>query len=317
MCGLGIIRTADLVLFTASMKIYLSILILLAAASVSAQTNEAPRFTFPRWGPSVKGGSIYNFDSGMDGGGSFAVNRYFMEAGIARMWDFGRIISVSAGYGQDDYHFSGLETDPWNNIDNFRVGLFARWALDERWALFAGPSVRSYGESGTRLEDALTGSFFGGVSYKFGDRLTLGPGFIVSGQLDDDTRYFPVLLVNWNITEKLSFETGGGFAATAGPGLSLVYDFSKQWKVALSGRYESKRFRLNDDSFVENGVGEDRNVPVVGNIGYFLYPGGSVSAVFGYNFSGKIRVYDERGGELYARRYDSMPFAGLVASFRF
>ncbi len=299
------------------MRFRLLFMILAGAAGAAAQTNEAPRFSFPRWGPSLKAGSVYNFETGMEGGGSFSVNRYFAEAGLARMWGFGRMISVSAGYGQDDYHFSGLDTQPWNNINNFRAGLFARWALDEQWALFAGPSVRSYGEAGTRLGDALTAGFFGGVSYRFGDRLRLGPGFIAFEQLDDDTRYFPVLLVNWNITEKLSFETGGGFAATAGPGLSLVYDFSKQWKFAVNGRYESKRFRLNSSGFAENGVGEDRNVSVAGNMRYFLYPSGSVGLVFGCNFAGSLRAYGQSGAKLYEKDYDSGLFGGLDASFRF
>lgn len=299
------------------MKLVLTFWLLTVSSFVFGQTNVVPRFSFPRWGPSIKAGSVYNFKTDMEGGGSFAVNRYFVEAGIARMWSFDRMISVSAGYGQDDYNFNDLATEPWNNIDNFRLGLFARWALDEKWVLFAGPSVRSYGEAGTDLDDALVGNFFGGVSYKFGDHLTLGPGFMAAGQIEENTRYFPVLLVNWNMTEKLSLETGGGFAATAGPGLSLVYDHSKKWKFAVTARYEKKRFRLNGDGIAENGVGEDRNVPIVGNIGYFFYPGGSVSAIFGYNFSGKLNADDENGVNLYEREYDSMPVAGIVAAFRF
>ncbi len=299
------------------MRHALTILFLMAASFAAGQTNEAPRFSFPRWGPSIKAGSVYNFTTDIEGGGSFAVNRYFVEAGLARLWRFDRMVSVSAGYGQDDYRFSGLGTDPWNNIDNFRVGLFARWALDEQWVLFAGPSVRSYGEAGTDLDDALVGTFFGGASYRFSDRLTLGPGFMVAGQIEDSTRYFPVLLVNWNLTEKLSLETGGGFAATAGPGLSMVYDFSKHWKFAVTARYEKKRFRLNGTGFAKNGVGEDRNVPIIGNIGYFFYPGGHVSAVIGYDFAGKISAEGADGLKLYENDYDSSLMAGLVTSFRF
>ena len=63
----------------------------------------------------------------MDKGGQFSVNRYFLEGGIARLWRFDRMVSFSVGYGQDDYRFSDLAaTSPWNNIDNFRAGLFAR-----------------------------------------------------------------------------------------------------------------------------------------------------------------------------------------------
>ncbi|MDZ8119899.1 hypothetical protein [Pontiella agarivorans] len=298
------------------MKFRLIIYGVVLACAVCGQTNESPKFSFPRWGPSLKAGSVYDFPADLDGGGAFSVNRYFVEAGIARMWGFDRMVAVSAGYGQDDYNFDGLGTQLWDNIDNYRLGLFARWALDEKWALFAGPSVRSYGEAGTDLDDAFVGTFFGGVSYTFGDRLTLGPAFLVSGQIEDSTRYFPVLLVNWNITEKLSLETGGGFAATAGPGLSLVYDYSRHWKYAVTGRYEEKRFRLNGDGLAPNGVGEDRNIPIIGSVGYFFYPGGFVSAIIGVNFDGKIELDDRSGANIYSREYDSAFVLGLVASFR-
>ncbi|QBG47433.1 hypothetical protein EGM51_08525 [Verrucomicrobia bacterium S94] len=299
------------------MKLRLILLFAGLLLAVSGQTNKPPEFSFPRWGPSLKGGSVYNFPADLDGGGSFAVSRYFVEAGMARMWDFDRMVAVSAGYGQDDYHFDGLGVRPWDNIDNYRLGLFVRWALDDKWAFFAGPSVRSYSEAGTNLDDALAGTFFGGVSYAFGDRLTLGPAFLAAGQIEESTRYFPVLLVNWNITEKLSLETGGGFAATAGPGLTLVYDHSRHWKFAVTGRYEEKRFRLNGDGMAPDGVGEDRNIPIVGNIGYFFYPGGYVSVIFGYNFDGKLKVYDEYGKNIYIRGYNSSLLLGVAASFRF
>lgn len=290
---------------------------LLWVGSVYAETNVSERFSFPRWGPSIRAGSVYTAETDMEGGGSFAVNRYFLEAGIARMWSFDRMVAVSAGFGQDDYQFSDLGTQPWNNIDTYRLGLFGRWRMNDRWVLFAGPSVRTYGETGVDLDDAMTGSFFGGASYEFGERLTLGPGVVVAGQLEERTQYFPVLLVNWNITEHLSLETGGGFAATAGPGLSLIYSFSDHWKAGLSGRYEKKRFRLNGEGVAENGIGEDRNVPMMANLTYFLYPGGFVSGMLGYDFSGKLSAEDSNGNLLYEKSYDSAVSAGFIVSLRF
>lgn len=293
------------------------IILLVMTGSVFADTNTASRISFPRWGPSIRAGSVYNFDTDMEGGGSFSVNRYFVEAGFARMWSFDRIIAFSAGFGQDDYTFSDLGSQPWNNIDAYRMSLFARWKVSDGWSLFGGPSVRSYSETGSDLDDALTGAFFGGASYKFGERLTLGPGVVVAGQIEERTQYFPVILVNWNITQRLSLETGGGFAATAGPGLSLIYELSDHWKAGVTGRYEKKRFRLNGEGIAPDGVGEDRGVPFVVNLTYFLYPGGYVSGIVGYNFAGKLSADDPYGNLLYERSYDPSPSIGIVTSFRF
>lgn len=287
------------------------------ATAAFAETNPSYPLRFPRWGPSIQAGSVYNFKTDMEGGGLFEVNRYYVEGGLARMWGTDRMIAFSAGFGQDDYRFSDPGTQPWNNIDAYRMGLFGRWRISDGWVLFAGPSVRSYGETGADLEDTITGAFFGGASYTIGDRLTLGPGVVVAGQIEERTRYFPVLLVNWNITEQLSLETGGGFAATAGPGLSLVYEFSNHWKTALTGRYEKKRFRLNGSGIPENGVGEDHNVPIIGNLTYFFYPMGFVSGVIGCNFAGELAAEDRYGNDLYVQRYDPSLSFGFLASFKF
>lgn len=300
------------------MKRVLTISLCGLIASAVAETNKAFNMSFPRWGPTLRGGSVYNFETDLDRGGSFSANRYFLEAGMARLWGFDRMVAVSAGFGQDDYNFRGLAAEPWNNIDNYRLGLFARWGIGNGWVLFAGPSVRSYGEAGTDLDDALTGSLFAGASYSFGDKLTLGPGVVVAGQIEEDTRYFPVLLVNWSITERLSLETGGGLAATAGPGLAVVYKLSDKWKAGLTARYEKKRFRLAPDNRISpNGVGEDRNVPIVANLAYFFYPSGYVGIIIGYNFAGNLAIDDGYGREMYGSDYDPSPNAGFIASFRF
>jgi hypothetical protein len=299
------------------MKRGIVILAVFATGICRSETNVPVRIGFPRWGPSVRAASIYNFDTDIDGGGSFSVNRYYLEAGIARMWRFDRMLSLSVGYGQDDYRFRGVAAEPWNNIDNYRIGLFGRWAMGDGWKVIAGPSIRSYGESGIDLDDGLTAAFFSGVSYKFSDRLTLGPGFGVVEQLEDNTSVFPILLVNWAITERLSMETGGGLAATAGPGLSLIYELADKWKMGLTGRYERKRFRLDSTGLAKNGVGEDRNIPVILTMNYYIYSGAYIGSVLGINIDGKLRAYSESGQNIYNNSYKSSVNAGLVAAFRF
>jgi hypothetical protein len=177
--------------------------------------------------------------------------------------------------------------------------------------------VRAYAESNVDPLDGLTGAFFGGASYTFNDRLKLGPALGVVGQIEDRLSIFPVILVNWAITENLSLDTGGGLASTAGPGLALVYEFSEHWKAGITGRYERKRFRLNDSGDAPGGVGEDRNVPVYGTLAYFLYPQGYITAIFGYNTYGKLGLFDENGDRVSDIEYEPSASIGFVASFRF
>lgn len=296
------------------MKCRVLFLLSVLACRLQAHTNQTFELTFPRWASSLRGGSVYNFDADLDDGGSFYINRFFVEGMFGYMWSYDSFLAVSVGGGQDDYHFSEeVPRDPWNNINNYRVGLYGRWALSDKWRLFAAPSVRAYAEETVDPLDGLTGAFFGGVSYTFNDRLTLGPALGMVGQLEDDLRYYPVVLVKWRITEQLTLDTGGGLAATAGPGLALVYQFSNHWKAGVTGRYERKRFRLLEG----DGIGEDRNIPIYGTLAYFLYPQGYVTMILGYNADGKLSLYDAEGGWVGETDYNPSVSIGFVASFRF
>ncbi|MDF7801065.1 hypothetical protein P4C99_16430 [Pontiellaceae bacterium B1224] len=290
---------------------------LIFACGAFAETNRSFRVTFPRWASSLRGGSVYNFDADLEGDGSFAVNRFVAEGMYGYMWSYDSFIAVAVGGGQDDYNFSNDVPDYWNNINNYRVGLYSRWGITDRWVLFAAPSVRAYAEAGVDPLDGLTGVFFGGASYKFSDRLTLGPAIGIVGQIEDRPSYFPVILVKWRITEQLSLDTGGGLAATAGPGLALVYKFSDHWKAGITGRYERKRFRLNASGMSPDGVGEDRNVPIYGTLAYFFYPQGYITAIFGFNTYGKLGLFDSDGDYIDEFEYTPSASAGFVASFRF
>ena len=289
------------------------------AVTVSSLAQSRPPMEFPRWAPSVRGGALHDFETGMDGGGAFSVDRYYTELGLGRMWRFDRMVSVSYGFGRDDYHFNDLPASggPWGDIENQRIGLFARWALDDRWTLFAGPSVRAYYETGADPDDGLTAAVFGGASYRFNDRLSLGPGFGVVGQLEDDPSYFPVLVVKWAITDKLDFQTGGGLAATGGPGLALNYRLAKKWKTSVSVRYERKRFRLADDGPFPGGVGEDKNIPVFGSLSYEVYPRGTISAIYGAGFGGNMMVEKSQSINSFNMSYDNLFSFGFAADFKF
>jgi hypothetical protein len=295
------------------MILRLSILLLmLGGCLANAETRGPPK----GWGTSFKGGSVHQFDSELEGLGDFSLHRYYGEAGLAYLFRVDRMIAFSVGYGQDDYNFKDLTTAPWNNVDNFRAGVFSRWAFENKWTSFAAGSVRAYGESDVALSEALTGALFGGASYRFNDGLSLGPGLGVVGQLDDQPMVFPIIVVDWNITEKLNLSTGGGLAATSGPGLSLSYKMTKHWRAGLTGRYENKRFRLSKDGAAPSGVGEDRNIPLLGTLSYVLYPGTQLTGLFGVNFDGRLQAEDAKGNVLYSSDYGNAFTAGLTVQIR-
>ena len=130
------------------------------------------------------------------------------------------------------------------------------------------PSFRVTKESGADTGDATTGGGFAGFSYRFSDRLTIGPGIGVISQIEDSASVFPVLIIDWKISDSLSFSTGRGLGATLGPGLILNWEPYSKWTFSLGGRYERLRFRLDNDRIAPKGIGDDRAFPVFGGITY-------------------------------------------------
>ena len=131
------------------------------------------------------------------------------------------------------------------------------------------------------------------------------------------TDFFPALLIDWDITERLNLSTGPGIGATSGPGLSLRYALSDVRTLALTARSERVRFRLDDNGIAPNGVGEDRSIPVVVSYTYSPNPGISLNVFAGAEFGGRLTLDNSTGSEIFRQDYDTAPLVGLAARFRF
>ncbi|NEX21003.1 autotransporter outer membrane beta-barrel domain-containing protein [Thiorhodococcus mannitoliphagus] len=272
------------------------------------------------WAPFAAGGYVHQFDSDLDAGGSFEVDRYFLQAGMSYSLGPRRRVSFSVGGGSTRYDFSGgigLADDPWGSIDQLRFSVPVTWAIDEQWTLFAIPTLRYYGESGVGSGDAATGGALAGVSYRVNDSLTIGPGIGVLSRLEDSANVIPILLIEWQITDRLNLGTGRGLAATQGPGLELNYRLSETWSFGLGGRYESLQFRLDDKGPAPNGVGEDRSIPLYLSATYARGRDLRISAIAGMEINGELRLEDASGRQLAREDYGSTPFLGATFDIRF
>ena len=296
----------------------LSLVSIFATSTSLAQAGRPPASEGP-WRFTLGGGAAHQFDTDVDGGGSFAVNRLFIEPGV--QYAPGRMFSASLtlGYGHDDYDFSGIKGfgggAPWGGVNTFRVSAPLRYQVDDRWSVFAVPSVRTYYESSASASDGTTGGVLVAATYKFNENLSIGPGLGVFSQLEDSTMVFPVLAIRWQITDQLELSTGRGLAATVGPGLTLSWKHSEPLKFGLTGRLDKTRFRLDDKGNVPGGVGEDRSIGLFASVQYKLSPQATVSAFGGASFDGELRVEDDRGRGIYKEDYDTALSLGLT--FRF
>ena len=181
---------------------------------------------------------------------------------------------------------------------------------------FLSPTLRFTAESGADLGDSIQGGGFAGFSYRFSDRLTLGPGIGTVTQIEDSASVFPVILIDWKITDRLSLSTGRGTGATLGPGLALNWRASRQCGLFLGGRYERLRFRLADQGAAPHGVGEDRAFPIFGGINFTLNRRFQLGLIGGFELGGELSLDDEGGNSVVKESYDPAPFIGLSFSLR-
>jgi hypothetical protein len=304
------------------LRIIFPLLLLLFPLSIQAQQGEGDSARFPAggWSTFVRGGVVQQFDTDLSEEGSFDATRLALQAGMSYAWDYRTSVSISLGYSYDGYSFSvpgqGQGFSPWEDINTLSLSAPMRWGIGESWSAFLVPTIRATGEQGSDVSDSVTGGGFTGFAYRFSDRLTIGPGIGVISQIEDSATVFPILIIDWKITDRLSFETGSGLGATLGPGLVLNYQLDPSWKLSLGGRYEKLRFRLDEDGPVQNGIGEDKSFPLFIGCTYNFSRQNSLSLIGGIETGGDLRVEDEEGNLIKKESYDTGGFLGLTFNLR-
>jgi hypothetical protein len=249
------------------------------------------------------------------------VQRSFVQAGAGYAWDRNTSVSVSLAAGTADYDFSadaGIEgREPWNRINELRISVPVRFAPTEKTTAIVIPSLRTHVESGGSMRDGRGAGILGGLSYRFSDTLSLGPGLGWFDDVGDDTSIFPIILVDWQITDRWSLNTGGGLAASQGPGVTLNYKIDNRWTAGVSARSEETRFSLKDKPGRTATVGQDSSAPMLLVLDYAPWPTARVSAVLGVELGGSLSLEDDSGREIAESDVDTAIVAGITFSSRF
>ncbi len=308
-------------LFSVMRACCVAILVLLGSqhSAGAKQEGELPiekPSRFKPWSVYVRGGGVHQFKTDIDDGGDFKVNRFFVQPGVRYSIDRANSVSFTVGYGYNDYDFSGGDgfagLRPWGVINTLRFGIPVLWSPDDKWSVFGLPTFRFNAENGADYGDAFSSGAILGVSYKFSNRLTIGPGIGVIDQIEDDVSIIPILVIDWKLTDQLSLKTGRGLAATQGPGLLLEWRPTSAWTVGFDVRYEKFRFRLDDTGVAPRGVGQDRSIPIALSAGYSFGRKFSLALTGGIEFAGRLRLEDEGGNKIQSSDFDNAPFLGIT-----
>jgi len=269
---------------------------------------------------SLEGGYLNQRSTDIDSGGDFGTDRSFVRAGVRNSYSSGLGVGLGVGVGEDKYTFSGMNgigaLQPWSKIRTLRISLPLSYAPAGPWSYQVIPSLRYSYEKGADSSDGRTWSLLAGAAYRVSETLSIGPGIGVFSELEEGTSVIPILLIDWKITDRLTLETGRGFAATRGPGLQLRWRADARWTLVGGARYERSRFRLDDNGVAPRGVGEDRTVPIFVAAQYAIDDRFTLSALAGIDLAGRLRVEDAGGNVLASSNYQTTPFLALFVGLR-
>lgn len=263
---------------------------------------------------------LYQSDSALSSGGNAGYAGLLVS--LRRSWSLDGVSTLGLGlnYGHADWSFDHPRSfggvAPWNQIDWLGVSVPYAYKADHGWALGLTPTVEYSGETGARFADALEyGVLVSGVK-TMNSNLTLGIGVGVYQRIKE-IKAFPVLIVNWRITDRWRLSNPLPAGPSGPAGLELSYTFGSGWEAGIGGAYRSRRFRLDSSGMVPGGLGEHSYLPILARVGRRLPYGLNLSLYAGATFNSQLRVEDQDGVRRYREDLDPSLLIGLSLGGRF
>ena len=146
---------------------------------------------------SVSAFTLYQFDTGLEGGGDYNVQRYFFRFDAGRQTTAALKAGIGLSYDYEDWDFtgaSGFRGLPWGDIHRTGIDLSFQYTGIEDWTLFFLPALQFARESGAEWGDSFQIGAVLAASYRISQKLTLGIGAGLYTGLED-TKGFPFVVI--------------------------------------------------------------------------------------------------------------------------
>ena len=274
----------------------------------------------PDWNFTMSATPVYQGKADLDNGGDFSSSSLLLRAGASTGLQGGHRAGVVLSYDITDYSFGAPAAfggrAPWGNVERYGFSLPLSFALQDGWSLGVAPSVDWFGERGADSGESLTwGSLFT-ASKRYANGNRLGFGF---GAFDrfDKTSVFPMVLVDWKLSERWKLVNPLPAGPTGPAGLEFDYRLDSAWNVGVGAAWRSTRFRLATGNAVANGVGEERGMPVFLRASRNFGKQASLNLYAGVVTNGKLRVEDAAGNTLRTVEFDPAPIVGATFTLRY
>jgi len=254
----------------------------------------------------VGGGARYSSPSELDGTDTeVAVARLRGSGGLSFRLDDTTDLIVRVGSEYSVYDFdagtSGAiipslpgVTDPFDGVHATTFTPILRSTPATGWHWTLGGRVSWSGESGADFGDSIVGGGFGLASYDISPTLRLGAGLNVVTRLEGGVFFFPIPVVEWDITETLQL-------GTTERGFGLTYFLDASWSLGVQVGFLRREYRLAESNAISGGSFTDWRVPVTLAATYSPSPKTVITARVGSEVLGEMEFNDRNGNELASR----------------
>ena len=306
-------------LFSAALLLTLAF-VLKAVSTEAAETSGRAAKKRPSSGYTLSYTPLYQFETDMDAGGKFDVQRHFLRFGTTRFINRNWMVGLGLGFDYEQWDFTGAAglagVDLWDDIFRTSISIPILYSPGNQWRFGLIPSADFAGASGAEIDESASYGAVLTAAYTLRNDSTVGFGAGLFERLDQ-TEAFPFLVIDWQISDRLQL-TNPFEAGPVGPaGLELIYTPNDRWELGLGGAYRSYRFRLDDSSTVADGIGQVDFVAPFARIGRQLGKQWRLDLNGGATIDGSITIENKDANELGSTDYDTAPFVGLTLQCKF
>jgi len=213
----------------------------------------------------------------------------------------------------------GQGPSPGEPFDDLYSGSFAfegMYRMSNTWALISQGFVTARWEGGAAFGDSISGGGGLALGYRIPNRLELILGVGLASTLDrSGPRPYPLIDLEWQITEKWRFRTHG-------EGASVEYEVDPAFHIFLRGHVESSRYRLdsrpgpgNQPGSASRGTVRDRQILVGLGFRWRVHPNVRIGAAAGVMAYDQIKVRDKSGNNIQSITADPAPYIELRIDF--
>ena len=261
------------------------------------------------------------FESTIDNGGKVGVTRYGAELRLDYAMTNDDDLQLRFQFQRDDWDFSGTTgiggDNPWDLVTTIDLALQWTHQLYEKTQIFGGPIMKWSSDSGADQSESDVFGGMVGLTHVYSDTLVLGGGIGIIESLEDDARLFPIIVLDWKLSENLKLKSDLATRYGSRTGVELVWTPRDDWSLGAGLSYDYSRFRLDNVGIARKGVGEATSLPLTLRASYHPSQNVDITIFGGFVLSGELSIYDSTGLTLETESYDSAGMIGLLARIRF